>query len=523
MTESETPPADPAQTPEGLPQRSLLVAFGLLLGMGYLGAHRFYLGKWVSGALIPVLWGSLLPFVELKVALGLYGLFLVVDGLLISRWVRRKNAALAEEFIEHPEHFLIADAEHIAPWARGRDKRSTLGPRASALRTAIFFLALPGFTGYWAAQLHSLELLIIPLVLLAAIGLISSLDQTLARFPTVLEIPGVGPALERVAAMRAHYWEHEPKVLEALWGLFRYARTRYRPYWSLVSIVIATVIIEAILNFEDNTNYIDTIDTVRIVGITVLIAAGITLLNVVPVTALAFHYSLSGKSTRLKMMTVGALAFTILGYAGSTYFDKKDGSGAIPSKLSAMRLDSRMTDPKFRREIRSRLEFFLNYYVGSKTTESKMQEQLSMLMQSIAPNDEAVAFGVTAYENWRSVQYYHSNGACFTHPDTGILMDAKQLSKVTLELEGTEYEIPQPYSLLAVIRKLSPDEEEVRLNELRAEGKSWLQVAKAMDEKVVYYSWQDLPDWQQYFFGDAILEACRALLCDSPRSCSAPN
>ena len=256
-----------------------------------------YLGKWLSGALIPVIFFSVAAVLDEDTVGIVYVCFLLIEMAFLRRWTTVANENIVAEFELHPERFLIPDEEHIAPWARGRDKSGGIGFNAAGRRVLFFFLILPGFTGYAAAQLHSLELLIIPIVLLAAIGLITSMDKTLARFPTLMEVPGVGPALERVEAMRAHYWEHEPKISEALWGLFRHGLTRYRPYWSLVSIVVATVIIEGIINYEDNTSYIPLLEAARIVGITALLAASITLLNLVPVTALAFQYSLSGKNT----------------------------------------------------------------------------------------------------------------------------------------------------------------------------------------------------------------------------------
>lgn len=225
-------------------------------------------------------------------------------------------------------------------------------------------------------------------------------------------------------------------------------------------------------------------------------------------------------------MTLGAVLATVAGYSGTTYLGSQEGAGTIPSKLSAMRLDARMQDPQYREEVKKRLEFFLNYYVGSEIGASKMRNELTGLMQSIAPNDEIDAFGVADRENWSFVQYFHDHGVCVTDPMDGFIKTRDNLLMEGEDEDGNTVPVPpemhselESYSVLALVHKPTDEEELERFDLLMDLHENILDAVKAMDEKSAYYSWDDLSEKKQEFFADALSPACRALLCDDPWNC----
>lgn len=69
------------QPSENESKKSRLVALLLFIFLGYLGAHRFYAGKVVTGILI-ILFG-LFGFVTLGIPWFLLGIWLIVDFILI--------------------------------------------------------------------------------------------------------------------------------------------------------------------------------------------------------------------------------------------------------------------------------------------------------------------------------------------------------------------------------------------------------------------------------------------------------
>jgi len=77
------PATSPSPTP---PRKSATVAWLLWLFGGWLGAHRFYLGRWLSG------------FVYLA-NFGVFGLGMLIDAFLLPSMVRDANATVAPVFV----------------------------------------------------------------------------------------------------------------------------------------------------------------------------------------------------------------------------------------------------------------------------------------------------------------------------------------------------------------------------------------------------------------------------------------
>lgn len=82
-------------------KKSVLVAYVLWFFLGYVGAHRFYLGKPVSGLLMLALSGVVL--VLTLVSLGflgflwaIVGLWWLIDALLIPGMVAGRNNRIAD-------------------------------------------------------------------------------------------------------------------------------------------------------------------------------------------------------------------------------------------------------------------------------------------------------------------------------------------------------------------------------------------------------------------------------------------
>lgn len=501
------------------PTISVRVAYFWWLSL-FFGAHRFYVGKWLTALAYPVFILVFLTFADALTTeqFDYFGLtylgFLLLDACLIPRWVRQRNAWFEEDFRTHPSRYLIPDTDDIAPWARGQSRKEKSGLRRGVFRVYFFFWLVPFFTGISAAELHSLEVLIIPIVVLAAIGLISTLDRMLVHQPVILEIPGVGPALERVADMRAYFWNNEPKVSRSIWGMFRHWK-EFKPYWTLALVVAATVVIEGVISYVDNTQYIGLMAAAKIVGSAALIAGFVVLANLVPITALSFHYSLSGKRTRLRFMTAGALVATVLGFYIQPYlFGDEKGSGKIPSYLSQVRLEERMKDADFRQELLLKMDVFLWYYINQNIDVKTMNEDFRSLLKGLVPNDESDAFEIMEREDWAAVLYYHSGASCNLEDEPGSpdqLVDDQAVS--------TDQDVIPRYSLLAVVVKNTdllkiaklqylPDELAYEdFDSLDDERK--LAIIEYVNNRMIYYQWDDF--LKEYI---AQPECQSSLLCD---------
>ena len=404
-SDSTDEPANPTLLREA-PQKSIAAAYGLWLLAGFAGAHRWYLSRWWTALLYVVLLFIIMDASEDvggMVALPLLA-FWIVDAFLLPWTVRKRNKQLQQEFATNPERFAAA-SDLIAPWAldeSGEKKKSSLGYILATPFRIYFIIAFPIIFGMAAREYHSLELLIVPIVILVAIGLVDSLDKILLRFPVLLEIPGVGQGIERVAQIREHFWNNEPKILSSFWGLFRYGTSKYKPFWQLAIIVMATVIIESAISYKANYQMMPWEGALEIVGITAIVSGLFILFNLTPLTAVAFRYSLSGRRLRLRFLTVAAVYFMVFGYFSedliNNFPDKDEVSHeekeewVIPTEMSLMRLKERLGHAEFRESLSFKIEILLNYYFTledeEQMTEENMTKTFRGLIADIAPNDE---------------------------------------------------------------------------------------------------------------------------------------
>lgn len=77
--------------------RSTLVAYLLWFFLGYFGAHRFYLGRWISGVIMLALFGigSALAFILVGyIPLAFVAIWWVIDAVLIPGMIAADRAAL---------------------------------------------------------------------------------------------------------------------------------------------------------------------------------------------------------------------------------------------------------------------------------------------------------------------------------------------------------------------------------------------------------------------------------------------
>ena len=85
-------------------KKSLLVAYLLWFFLGYVGAHRFYLGRPLSGFVMLVLSGiillvTLLSFGVLGFLWAIVGLWWLIDALLILGIAAGRNSQIADRLL----------------------------------------------------------------------------------------------------------------------------------------------------------------------------------------------------------------------------------------------------------------------------------------------------------------------------------------------------------------------------------------------------------------------------------------
>lgn len=82
-------------------KKSIVVAYVLWFFLGYVGAHRFYLGRPLSGFIMLALSGALLlitlvSFGVLSFLWAIMGLWWLIDALLIPGMIAGRNSRIAD-------------------------------------------------------------------------------------------------------------------------------------------------------------------------------------------------------------------------------------------------------------------------------------------------------------------------------------------------------------------------------------------------------------------------------------------
>ena len=86
MSATACPGCGARQVPAGESERQILVAFLLCFFIGYLGAHRFYVGKIGTGLLMLITAGGLGIWWLIDLIMILAGSFRDIDGRALRRW-----------------------------------------------------------------------------------------------------------------------------------------------------------------------------------------------------------------------------------------------------------------------------------------------------------------------------------------------------------------------------------------------------------------------------------------------------
>lgn len=407
-----------------IPAKSIKVAYVLLITTGLFGTHRFYLGRWLYGAVYLLVFMLALIDVEGYALLALLG-GVLIDAFLLPGLVRATNRELATEFAEHPEHFEPSVAQEIAPWAQG--KEASFWQKFGAPLRVLQMLLLCVVYTFFMVLFESDEFVLFLVIILFAACLISSIDQLLVRYPALKTVPGFEDALDRTIEMRDYYWQNEPRLGASLTGMFTRARTEYKPYWKIVGLMTLAIVIDAVFSFgDDYSPYLSFSAAIGLIVLHLYIAVQAVLLVLSPVGALSFHYSLSGKQTSLRVLTIVALIFIGVTFTATKSVLRDPGEVSL---LSQLRLEMRMEVPEFQQALDENVVMYLFYTFYKPDFPSEVVNlpecddrnfetcaatgKVRELLSGIAPNSENQAFHVfdTTYEayevpvNVRMVRY----------------------------------------------------------------------------------------------------------------------
>ncbi len=365
--------------------KSYALAFLLWLMLGWLGAHRFYTGRWVTGLLYAA-------------SFGLFGLGWGFDLLLLIGMVARAN----RERLARPAPPL--DAIPAPSWAADRGPLDVLD---FLLRIA-FFLAAPFVFVILCVLMNRMELIVLVVAVLVACGLLGNLSRWLERLEAAGKMPLVDDALERVRFFHDFYFEHRPR------SFFYYlffpvtapvaclisadARREAWMYARLIGMVVAVIVIEQVYSyFSTYPPHLGPGDALQIAFVMNLFTVFTVVVFMIPTITTSFALNLSGQQGKLKGLMILAL-IVALPAGVLRYYKQFDGVSLASQQLLKMRLKK----PSFRQELGESTGMFLTYHAQRMPADGAsafaahpdLTAKYRRHIAGLTPNDEVNAFTV---------------------------------------------------------------------------------------------------------------------------------
>lgn len=397
--------------PQHHPQKSYLIAYLLFFTLGWLGAHRFYIGRWTTGLiylLIFSLWGAAV------ILLMLIDFFLL---LFLVKKARRTSRSEDPLTLLLPLLFSnqIGSPKILAPWAQTplNPFRWLLNSLDNLLRIILFFigpLIVMMYSLYISGSPETLILMIVILIFAGYIGpmhqVLNAIQTAFQNSPSLTKVPLLLEIIETLQGFYNYYFQHRPAnvlyyILFPITGLIsllsQSAQQEFKLYKNILILVIITLIFDAILSYSATyPPYLDITDA--IFSTLLLIFFGLTTLitALMPTISTCFKLRFSGKRTTLSILTTLTLLFSGLIWIE---FNKVEMMPLLANEVITKKMDKEL----FRHDLTQTTEMFLNYHLKklspvSDSPEIKIDEQLTQHyrrhLRSLASEDEIKAFKV---------------------------------------------------------------------------------------------------------------------------------
>ncbi|NJO17403.1 MAG: TM2 domain-containing protein [Thioploca sp.] len=443
-------------------QPSYLIAYLALIFLGWLGIHRFYLGKWKSGFLY------LFSF-------GFLGLGLLLDMVLLYFMVRTARQNTIPVYLSITQVLFSQQQEKMAPWA---EKSATnfivkLVDQIDNLIRILLFLGGPVFVMMFALYMEeSLEIgifMIFTLILVGYIGNINhtltTLEQALTNSPSLSRVPFLPDIIATTSTFYHYYYHNKPRsiiyyllypLLAPLWLLYSpSAKEEFQLYKNIIIVILAALIIDSLFSYSSTYQpYLSIGKAIEYILTVTLVILFILITALIPTITTSFKFRFSGKQKRIKILTT----LTLLLIAAVAFnFDNQQWR---MSTSSGFRLESKMETSLFRQDLTTSTEMFLNYYYNKWSTNEipdgfyvhpKLTDLYHRQIQSITANDEFEAFRViilpkiqTETGRWIGIHYAKLSFAQLSQPlilflisPTGRFYTSWQAVPITIQQQFT--------------------------------------------------------------------------------------
>lgn len=384
--------------PVVIPKKSIFRAYLLWFFLGWMGGHRYYAGKWISGLFYTF-------------SLGFLFMGWAVDLFLVPFMIKEANKQIEREAEEYPHWFASLEFP-LAPWAQQALEHRSFAPLKMA-----FVILGPFIFVLGVVLLNQLELAFLGLIILGITGFMGSaekLQKYIEKYPALEKLPVVGDAVETMKKLYQFYYENKPRSIlfyafypiTAPISLLLSSRTRRE--MSLYSKILLSIglvaIIETLLSYSSlYPPFLTWRDALWLVFLNLLATFFVVTCFMMPMVSTAFSLNFSGHHKKLRTLTAIALVISISAGIHSYLNTRK----AI-SFTGAMRLSARLDKDAFRKELKESVTMFLRYYLRDlgEPLPSKgepclvhptLTEKFRRHISSLAVADESNAFTVIVF------------------------------------------------------------------------------------------------------------------------------
>jgi TM2 domain-containing membrane protein YozV len=375
---------------------SYLTAYILWACLGYLGAHRFYLGKYFTGLLYAFSGGFF--------CFG-WGL----DFFLTYFLVKEARSKIQRQMQEKPEQFIAEEEATIAPWAESKGIFSYL---AFPVRL-FFFTVVPPLFVMFTVILKQYELSLIMLVVLVATGIVGSVKKNLEHYEVMERLPLMGEVLASVRRLYDYYYHNKPSsflyyLCYPLLGfpslLFSSkARQEFFLYAKIILAIAMVLMLETAFSYPSAyPPHLDWKDAAMMIFVSLFFMFFLVVSFLLPMVTTAFTLHLSGHKTQLRVLTVWALLLSVPCAVGM-YIKNTSAVSFLAEQL----LQERFHKTSFREELSETTHMFLQYHSGQAAAgEVPQQPEVSPSLTqkyrrhigSVVVQDEANGFDVFMFQ-----------------------------------------------------------------------------------------------------------------------------
>lgn len=362
--------------------KSYWIAYFSFFTLGWVGGHRFYVGKWTSGFLY-------LIFLYLFNFAIIFPM--MVDFILLFFIVKKTYTQPVDDPLRIFLKIIFSRQGHeksLAPWAEVRRNPTTwLVDFIDNTIRVVLFLGGPiwvlMFSFYMSNSLEISILMVFILIFAGYIGpmnrVLNTIQRAFQKSPSLARMPFLTDVVDTMKEFYDYYYNHKPHnviyylfyPITILFSLFSHeaesARNEFKLYKNIIMLTLITLIIESMFSYSSTyPPYLTMMDAIGNIAVIVILSLFTLIIAVIPTITTCFKFRFSNKRGSLALFTtISLIMMGMMFYE----FEQKE---MVPLTANHL-IKEKLSKEAFRQELAVKTEMFLTYYVPKIQDKSSTQ------------------------------------------------------------------------------------------------------------------------------------------------------